>query len=134
MVCTHIFFFSPAQPHFNCTKLHSGHPCLLLSDRGSDFTLPQTLPVDAVIEEDDVFTTFKLLSSLRGLHPDSCLDFFERYLCILVAPPCDSRSNGLPMLFCEQDCVAYKTVKEENTCKNALHLIRNIAGGSYRKS
>ena len=120
---------SPEQPHFNCTKLHSEHPCLILSDRGSAFTLPQTLPVETTIEEYDVIISFRLLTSLRNSsHPDACLDFLERYLCILVAPPCDPESNGLPMQFCEEDCVAYKKLEEEDTCSSTIDLIHSIAG------
>ena len=70
-----------------------------------------------------------MLKSLRDSgHPDGCVDFVERYLCILVAPPCDPESNGLPMQFCEQDCVAYKKLKEEDTCSTSLNFIHTIAG------
>ena len=69
-----------------------------------------------------------MFASLRGEYPDDCLHFLERYLCILVAPPCDPNSNGLPMLFCEQDCVAYTMLKEEETCKSTIELLREIAG------
>ena len=88
-------------------------------------TLPSILPVDTIIGENDIHTIF---SVLRGSYPDSCLDVLERYLCILAAPPCDPKSNGLPMLFCEQDCVAYKILKEEGTCKSTIEFFREIAG------
>ena len=107
--------------------LHSNHPCLLLPDRGSNYTLPQTLPINTVIEEFDVLSSFGVLSSLRGSYPDGCLDVSQHTLCILVAPPCDPNSYGLPMQFCEQDCVAYTKLKEEEACDGLIEFIRDFA-------
>ena len=119
---------SSARPLLECTLLYPGHPCQDLPDRGSNFTLPQILPVDSVIEEFDVLTSFSVFNSLRGSFPDGCLDVLEHYLCTLYSPSCDSMSNGLPMPFCEQDCVAYKMLKEEGACDSTIELIREFAG------
>ena len=107
--------------------LHSEHPCLLLPDRGSNYTLPRTLQINSVIEEPDVRISIGVLSSLRGSYPDGCLDAVKHTLCIIVAPPCDPNSNGLPMQYCEQDCVGYKMLKEEGACDSLVEFILDYA-------
>ena len=110
-----------------CTQLYSNHPCLRISDRGSNFSLPQILPVGTVIEEFDVLTSFSVLTPLRGSFPDACLDVLERYLCVAYSPPCDPMSNGLPMQFCEKDCAVYTMLKEAGDCDSTLALVREFA-------
>ena len=64
---------------------------------------------------------------MRGSFPDACLDVVERYICTLVAPPCNPNSNGLPMQFCEQDCVAYTKLKEEGACDSTVEFVLGFA-------
>ena len=123
-----IYLCPPVQPSFTCAILPPEHPCLRLPERGSNYTLPQILPVDTIIEENDVHNSLTVITSLRGSFPDACLDLIERYLCILVASPCDPNSHGLPMQLCEQDCAAYKVLEEEGACDSTIELIRDFAG------
>ena len=115
---------------FRCTPLPPEHPCLSLPDRGSNFTLPQLVQFDRAIDVSDIYDTFQIYTSLRGSasYPDDCLDGAKHFLCILVAPPCDPMSNGLPMQFCEQDCVTFTRQKEERTCDGLIELSRHFAG------
>ena len=124
---SHYLYLHAVQPSLRCTLLHPHHPCLLLPDRGSNFSLPQILPVDTVITEFDVSGTFSVISSLRGSFPDGCLDVVQRTLCILAAPPCDPMSVGLPMQFCERDCVAYKMLNEKSACDGLVEFVSDFA-------
>ena len=118
---------------FRCTPLPLGHPCLSLPDRASNFTLPQLVQFDTVINISNIKDSYKVYTSLRGSYPDDCLNGAIHFFCIIIAPPCDPTSNGLPMQFCEQDCVTFTMLKEERTCDGLIELSRNFAGsvGSY---
>ena len=122
-----LLYFHAVQPPLRCTLLPPQHPCLLLPDRGSNFSLPQILPFNTVITEFDVHSSFSIISSLRGSYPDGCLDVVQNALCNLAAPPCDLMSIGLPMEFCERDCVAYKMLKEEGTCDKLVEFVSDFA-------
>ena len=113
---------------FRCIPLPPEHPCLSVPDRGSNFTLPQLLTFDRAINISNIYDTFQIYASLKGSYPDVCLDVAKHFFCILIAPPCDPTSNGLPMHFCEQDCVALTRLKEGRTCKDLLNLFRRISG------
>ena len=112
---------------FRCNLLSSEHHCQDLSHRVSNFTLPQFLSIETDIYNIDVQNTFNITASLRDLFPDACLDVVEHYICTFVAPPCDPESGGLPMQFCEQDCVTYAILKKEGACKDTIKIIHDFA-------
>ena len=128
ITCCHIL--SVIKPLFRCNPLSPEHPCWALSDRDFNFTLPPALPFDTACDDIAVQLSLSIIASMRGSLPDACLDVVERYICIATAPPCDPNSNGLPMLFCEQDCVLYTMLKEEGACDSTLEFIRGFTGNS----
>ena len=115
------------QNSLRCTALSQKHPCQRLQNRGSNFTLPQFLPSEAPVIENNVLNGLAIFASLRGgPYPDARVDVFQHFLCMVVAPPCDPKSNGLPLLFCKRDCEVYTMLKVEGACDDLLQLARDF--------
>ena len=136
LLCWHVaqYQFLHLLCFSRCTQLPREHSCRFLQNRGSNFTLPQLHSLDAVISDVNVQSSLELLTSLRDEYPDECIDVFEHIFCIFVAPPCDSMSNGLPMLFCEQHCVVYTMLKEEGVCNSTIEHIHDSAIKAQRNN
>ena len=80
-----------------------------------------------VLGEIEARVVFSIVLSKRGSFPDICLDFFERFFCLLGTPPCDPDCDGLPMLICEQDCATVNVLKADGRCNDTILYTRNIA-------
>lgn len=54
-------------------------------------------------------------------------------MCILGVPPCNPESDGLPLLICDDDCLAFRILKEDGTCNSTMKYVQDFAESTKNK-
>ena len=107
-------------------EIPHSNDCRELSGRGTTHSSSQLLSFEIPVTENSIENGFLALDILGSQTnaPQACVQSFQYIICLLASPPCDM-STYLPMLLCEETCLAYDRLISHDVCNEMINGVRD---------